>query len=428
MVTKIAVIGSENFMKQLLHVAHQVEEIEIEPYIYSHPKESLEIMKHLKPCDVIFFSGALPYYISKDMTEQLRVPNIYLQQDETALASSLLSIFYHENVKPERISIDLTNASFVTNVFADIGISSSSNVMDYQNMLPNMLKIEEITEFHASRYKLGMVDLALTSVHAVYDKLIEIGVPAKRMIDTTKSIIQGLRDAKAKAQLVKSHLATVAACVVSFLSSQNVKLELLNEFSRHVNGSFRQITDTSYILYTTRGDIEMLMKTDVIHSVFAQSKGAIALGFGYGSSVKEAEQHAKIAGNFARNNEFESCCYILTDDKQLLGPFPKEQKVYSLKNNHPQLVKIAKDTKLSPANLSKIIQFSRSRAELQFTAADLSDYLQVTRRTAERILKKLVEHKYAIVCGEEMPYQKGRPRTLYEFKLPVYALQTKPQV
>lgn len=421
MVTKIAVIGSKNFMKQLLGVAHEIEEIEIEPYMYSHPKESLEIIKHLKPCDVIFFSGAIPYYISKDMIEQLRIPNLYLQQDETALASSLLSILYHENVKPERVSIDLTNASFVTNVFADIGIFSTSNIMDYKNMPQNMmLEVEEITEFHASRYKLGMVDFALTSIHAVYDKLIEIGVPAKRMIDPVKSIIQGLRDAKAKAQLVKSHLATVAACVVSFLSSQNVKLELLNEFSRHVNGSFRKITDTSYILYTTRGDIEMVMKTNVIHGMFAQSQGAIALGFGYGSSVKEAEQHAKIAENFARNNEFESCCYILTNEKQLLGPFPQEQKMYSLKNNHPQLVKVAKDTKLSPANVSKIIQFSQSRAELQFTAADLSDYLQVTRRTAERILKKLVEHKYAIVCGEEMPYQKGRPRTLYELKIPIY--------
>lgn len=423
MVTKIAVIGSKDFTKQLLQVAHQIEEIEIEPYIYSHPKESPEIIRYLKPCDVIFFSGALPYYISKGMTEQLRIPNIYLQQDETALASSLLSILYHENIRPERISIDLMDASFVTNVFTDINISNTPHVMDYQNRLPNMLEVEEITEFHASRYKLKMVDLALTSIHAVYDKLTEMGIPAKRMIDPTKAIIQGLRDAKAKAQLAKSHLATVAACVMSFLSSQNVQSELLSTFSRCVNGSFRKINETSYILYTTRGDIEMLIKTNVIHDIFLQSQGAIALGFGYGSTVKEAEQHAKIAENFARNNELESCCYILTGEKQLLGPFPKEQKMYSLKNNHPQFVKMAKETKLSPANLSKIIQFSQSRSDLQFTAADLSDYLQVTRRTAERILKKLVEHKYAVICGEEMPYQKGRPRTLYELKLPVYSFR-----
>lgn len=427
MVIKIAVIGSKDFIQQVLFISHQMEEIEIEPYMYSHPKESLQIMQYLKPCDVIFFSGALPYYISKEMIEQLRIPNIYLQQDETALASSLLSILYHENIRPERISIDLMDASFVTNVFTDIGVSCTPHVMDYQDMLPNMFGIEEIVQFHFSLYKLGMVDLALTSVHAVYDKLIEIGVPTKRMIDPTKAIIQGVWDAKAKAQMVKSHSATVAVCLMSFLSSQNVQYELLDTFSRRVNGSFRQVDETSYILYTTRGDIEMLMKTNVIHELLVQSQGAVALGFGYGSTVKEAEQHAKVAESFARNNEMESCFYILTDEKELLGPFPKEKKVYSLKNNHPQFVKMAKETKLSPVNLSKIIQFSGSRSSLQFTAADLSDYLQVTRRTAERILKKLVEHDYATICGEEMPYQKGRPRTLYELKLPVYSVHTKPQ-
>ena len=46
-------------------------------------------------------------------------------------------------------------------------------------------------------------------------------------------------------------------------------------------------------------------------------------------------------------------------------------------------MKIAKETKLSPANLSKIIQFSQSHPSLKFTAADLSEYLQVTRRSTE---------------------------------------------
>ena len=114
-----------------------------------------------------------------------------------------------------------------------------------------------------------------------------------------------------------------------------------------------------------------------------------------------------------------SLFYILTSDKDLFGPFPKEQRVQSLKNDNPELMKIAKETKLSPANLSKIIQFSQSHPSLKFTA-DLSEYLQVTRRSTERLLKKLVDYGYAHICGEEMPYQQGRPRALYELNLPLF--------
>lgn len=152
-------------------------------------------------------------------------------------------------------------------------------------------------------------------------------------------------------------------------------------------------------------------------------EGAVSIGFGYGKTVNEAEQNAKIARGFAKNNPIESCFYILTSDKELFGPFPKEQRVQSLKNDNPELMKIAKETKLSPANLSKIIQFSQSHPSLKFTAADLSEYLQVTRRSTERLLKKLVDYRYANICGEEMPYQQGRPRAIYELNLPLYSFQ-----
>ncbi|MDD1368253.1 hypothetical protein PTB13_09285, partial [Bacillus sp. MHSD17] len=51
--------------------------------------------------------------------------------------------------------------------------------------------------------------------------------------------------------------------------------------------------------------------------------------------------------------------------------------------------------------------------------SDLSEYLQVTRRSTERLLKKLVDYGYAHICGEEMPYQQGRPRAIYELNLPL---------
>ena len=67
MMIKIAVVGSKEFMDNLFPIAQKLEGIEIDPYIYLHPAESSELLKCLKPCDVIFFSGALPYYMAKEI-------------------------------------------------------------------------------------------------------------------------------------------------------------------------------------------------------------------------------------------------------------------------------------------------------------------------------------------------------------------------
>ncbi|HHK5534007.1 hypothetical protein BACERE00185_01350 [Bacillus mobilis] len=419
MMIKIAVVGSKEFMETLLPIAHKLEEIEIDPYIYLHPAESSELLTRLKPCDFIFFSGALPYYMAKEIREQLRIPSTYLQQDETTVVSSILSVMYHQGIQPHKISIDLVDRSFITNVFHDIGIKESPQVFDYENMLWSKDEINRVTDFHIAKYQSGEAHLALTSIHAVYDELQKIGIPSERMIDPKQSIIHGLKDAKIKAELAKSHSATVGACMISSLELREDLLEQLDAISKALHGSFKKVDEMTFILYTTRGDIESIIKTNMINTLFASIEGTIAIGFGYGKTVKEAEQNAKIAQSFAKNNPIDYCFYILTSDKELFGPFPKEQRVQSLKNENPELMKIAKETKLSPANLSKIIQFSQSHPSLKFTAADLSEYLQVTRRSTERLLKKLVDYGYAHICGEEMPYQQGRPRAIYELNLPL---------
>ncbi|PHA30806.1 transcriptional regulator [Bacillus wiedmannii] len=419
MMIKIAVVGSKEFMETLLPIAHKLEEIEIDPYIYLHPAESSELLTRLKPCDFIFFSGALPYYMAKEIREQLRIPSTYLQQDETTVVSSILSVMYHQRIQPHKISIDLVDRSFITNVFHDIGIKESPQVFDYEDMLWSKEEINRIMDFHIAKYQSGEAHLALTSIHAVYDELQKIGIPSERMIDPTQSIIHGLKDAKIKAELAKSHSATVGACMISSLELREGLFEQLDAISKELRGSFKKVDEMTFILYTTRGDIESIIKTNMINHLFASIEGTIAIGFGYGKTVKEAEQNAKIAQSFAKNNPIDHCFYILTSDKELFGPFPKEQRVQSLKNDNPELMKIAKETKLSPANLSKIIQFSQSHPSLKFTAADLSEYLQVTRRSTERLLKKLVDYGYAHICGEEMPYQQGRPRAIYEMNLPV---------
>jgi hypothetical protein len=409
--TKIAVIGSREFFTKLLTVALQVPDITIEPYIYQQPQEAAELVRNIKPCDVLFFSGALPYYFSKKHLEDLTIPTLILTQDEIAVASSLLAITHKSNIPFERISIDLFDASNINHVLSECEIRIESlKIMELQKMFEGSFNLDSIVKFHFNFWKQGLTETALTSVHAVYNRLQSLGVPAIRMSDPEISLLRGLQTARHHAALFKSKAAQVA---VGYLSLQDPQQEQITNLAHTLNAYIQPLNQTLFVLYSTRGEIDK----NRLNEFLANWQGTIFTGFGFGSTVKEAEQHAKIALRFAEKELNSKSGYILTEDKELVGPFPYEHKQHSLKNDHPELLQVAKETKLSPSNLSKIIEFGKSRQSRQFTSADLTDYLQVTRRSTERIIKKLVDTGYVKIVGEEMVYHQGRPRAIYELHI-----------
>lgn len=411
---KIAVIGSFEFVERLHTLDLEDNELELNPYVYKEPKEAADLIKELKPCDAIFFSGSLPYYFSKQVLETVNIPALYLVQDEMAVATSLLAIIFTKKIPPERISVDLLDAIYLKNVLDECEINQHPLwVIDYQKLLTSSFDLEELVNFHHSLWKQGKIDIALTSVHAVYNRLNQLGIPVQRMADPRSSLLRGLQEAKNQAALFKSRAAQVA---VGYLSIENHQQDQTNKLGQLLQAYVQEITPSLFVLYSTRGEME----TNRLQDFIERYPDEITIGFGYGATIKEADQNAKIALRFAEKEDTAKCGYILTENKEIVGPFPFETKQHRLKNDNPEFLQIAKQTKLSPANLSKIVEFGRARQSLNFTAADLADYLQVTRRSTERLIKKLVEHGYIKVVGEEMVYHQGRPRALYELNLPIY--------
>jgi hypothetical protein len=143
------------------------------------------------------------------------------------------------------------------------------------------------------------------------------------------------------------------------------------------------------------------------------------MSFGCGETIVDATENAHFALDLIDNKNVHSF-YILDIDKSLHGPFPQSNAKIEMKLYEPALVEMAEKTKLSPANISKLLVFSQTRKSRQFTANDLALNFNVTRRTAERILQRLTQFNYVKIVGEEMTYKQGRPRALYEFNFATY--------
>ncbi|KPL57982.1 hypothetical protein [Rossellomorea vietnamensis] len=416
MKTKIALIGSREFIEHAQSsIALDLNSIELVPYIYDEPQEASKLMKDITPCDAVLFSGALPYFFSEQACRTLSVPVLYLEQDETAVVTSLLYILYHHKIAPDRVSIDLMDRSYIDHVQSDLHLKNPPRyVKDYKECLPHNFNINDYTDFHQQLFQEGKTELALTSIHAVYDRLSELHIPCMRMIDPSKSLIRTIDEAQSQSLLSKRKAGTIAAVRLSVQDWEG-EHERLHELARLMKGTLQENKDApSYTIYSNRGSIEhFLESTDSLEN-------PVLAGFGYGHTAAEAEANAETALSFARKVHPDGCAFILNEDKEMSGPYPDKNKKQHLKNNTPEMLSLAKQLKLSPSNLSKIIQFYKSRSSRDFTAAELSDYMQITRRSTERILKKLVDNGSAKIIGEEMTYAQGRPRAIYELTFPIY--------
>ena len=413
MITRIAVLGSSNFIEHLRQFEHELISIRLDYYIYNTPIEAIDIVSKIKPCDAVFFSGSLPYVYAKEAREKLPVPSHYLRQDETAISTTLLSICFSESKPIQQISIDLIEPRSVNSVLEDI---AETEQHPYMMQIDSGFNLQEVVSFHSKLQKNGETSLAITSIHAVYQELKEKNISVIRMIDPKSSILKGIEETKSMALLAKSQSAKIAVGYIQLNDHASMSEDLLKKISGSIQATAVSTEENLYVLYSTQGDIQEALKSNTLETWFELATSPLYIAFGFGKTVIEATQNARDALPYATENT----AYLITDQKELLGPYPNNQKRVNLKTNEPKLALLAKDTTLSPANLSKVMQFSRFHKSAEFTASDLEIYLQVSRRTTERILKKLVDHGYARIVGEEMTYQQGRPRAIYELNFPTY--------
>ena len=410
MFTKVAVISSRAFKERLTKLAQQITDIELDFYIYKHPAQTPTLLKSVKPCDVLFITGTLPYLYSKPMLENWPIPWTYLKQDEFAVSNTLLAVVANHTIPLHRLSIDVMDSRFVENVLFDI---------DYQHATPF---IHEVTtamdntalfETHLSLWQQQKIDYVITSSHNVYEQLQQANIPSMCILDSSTSILHRLEETKALSRMTKSESAKV---VVGMLETPHGHNEFADAVTSIVHG-IQQPFDKEHVeIYTTMGHLNHALEHQKLEKLIKQAPFDVKMAFGYGQSINEAEQNALYAMQYTKQN---SIC-IIDEHKNLINPLKEKNENLALQIKDPSIMKLAKETQLSPLNISKIIAFNKGRQNTQFTAHDLSEYLQVTRRTTERILKKLVDKDYVRVAGEEMSYQQGRPRTVYILNFAIY--------
>lgn len=411
MALTIAVIGSELFTPRIQELETKFPELRFYYYTYSDSKEAREIVQQLPVVDALFFAGTFPYHYAKDVVERRQIPSYVMRQDEAIITATLLHASWMYQVSATEISIDLTVPALFSEVLNELSSTVESGPV--LQIYPE-ISLDSVLQFHMRAQDAQKTKIAITSIHSVHQALEEAGYKSLYMRELTETLHRAISQTAHLAKLVKSQKAEPAVVLVRNPSESKDLNDALRQF---LKSPWFSHDKTTLQFLTTRKHIEYVLHLFEFRELIERHH--VQVGVGYGLDTLTATRHAEDALGYGDSGTI----FVMDAQKNLTTPFTSEKLVLQL--TQPRQVELAKKMAMSPANLSKVIRFHALHPSNQFTASDLEKFLGLTRRSTERMIKKLVDHQLIVRSGEEMTYQQGRPRTVYTFQLPDYLLESE---
>lgn len=425
MFVKVGYIGSKHSVYKTIELAKGISNIQLRTYTYELPSDVKDLHhKAVRETDVICFSGVVPYYY-RDRTIKTDKPIIITPFHEYMVTASLLTCLLHYAVEVEEISIDLPNKNVLKQIQNDIQFSVQNNfVYDYMWIYDQdtkrELSVDEIVAFHESLYQKKKTKMALTSIHYVYDKLIQKNIPSIYMVDNDRNMKQVLLDAKKTVNHSRLRGGLLSVVYVSIKDGKAIHDSVIQSVTSTIKSMMKMVTmdikdSGTLIFYTTRGTIEERLLSDQdnkwLKSLEEQLKQPFSVGIGYGRHVFEAEENATLALQSAQKCKT-SNGYITTEQKQMIGPFIGETTEEEIRTSGDWILELTKKTKTQMQTIIRFINFMRLNDYQPFTVNELAQYANVTVRTMERFVKRLYEANIIFLYGQEQIHQ-GRPRNVY---------------
>ncbi|TQR21307.1 hypothetical protein [Psychrobacillus vulpis] len=428
MAIRIALIGSEETLQQVQALEDNLENIEVSLIMYQTPEEARTLLHEAKQCDVILFSGELPFYYAKKELAKLNKPALYIPDNELSVALTLLYITNHLKIDYNKLSIDLTDRTFLQEVVKQLNIElASSFIQDYpwlKEETDKVFQIEDVINKHIKLWETKQISYVVTSIHAVYDRLVALNIPCLRLMEPKKNIVDSLIEARNLGILNRAKKSQIAVGAFAFHSKNNKEnfTTELHNIAKTINCSVKKVSPQLFYIYGTRSGIEYLLENKELLDQYFLSlftlESTVSIGFGYGMTIVEAEKNANIALSYSEKNPMDNTLHVVTEEQIVTSPFNNQKNSSLLKSENKEFIKISKELGISVTNLNKMFQFYKTRPVNRFTSSDISDYFGIGKRAAERILKKFADGGYLEIIGEEQPHLSGRPRSIYRLKLP----------
>lgn len=385
--------------------------------------------------DTALFSGKTAMiYTGKRITPT--IPWEYPLRDGSDLLQVLLQIVLSKKYSILNLSIDLINQSLVLNILDEIGIDNTKTHNYFiQNYSYDKNFINLLVAFHEQNYFYKDASCCITGFHSVQKELSHRNIPCFLLKPTVGAIRQIVNKIKLQQKITLSKQSQIVAIAVQIdqpkeysiltedsyqyiIDRTNITREVYT-FAQRIEAAVVEAGVREYLLFSTRYVLEKYTNNyeaiELLNLVSHNTAGTVSLGIGYGNTAQAAKINARLGMQKAAN--YGNTAYLVYADKKIMGPLGTNNNSITDKRNElidANFQKISEKTCISIDTLFQLHTFCQKRNQLQFTSSELAEGLDITRRSANRILNKLLLREYCFEVGKRIAGKSGRPERILQ--------------
>ena len=433
---RIAVVGPDLSVSRILTVARQVRlPVDLLPCIYDHYTESAALLNRCQAsCHAVLFTGETPYEYALHHTAAT-CPWEYLKDQKAEFAYALLKAVQIEKKDISRISLDSHNRRTFSEAFQEIGFSPQNIVTISATDQQSEDYIAQLVEFHRTCYRSGAVTCCVAGMTAVYQQLLQDGIPTIYIERSEDSILSTLQHLMLSTQ--ESISDQIAVLAVEFrtpvepmayqrsslqeLSRRSRLLECLLRFAQSVGAALFQDGSQRCFLVTRERDLadetQNLRAIPLLRQLDEQcAPQSAAIGIGVGKNAAVARQCAELALRQALAIP-ESCAFVYQNGRPLSGPIFSSTENVSEETVDKALLTLSEETGIGIDTLGRLDNILRRYGSQAITSAKLADEYGISIRSMNRILARLEEAGRVTIVGKEAHTGRGRPGRLIKIHL-----------
>ena len=281
--------------------------------------------------------------------------------------------------------------------------------------------IAGLQEFYTEAYRSRKADYIITRMTNMTRELQKNNIPCMGLYPSPDSIREAAEKLLNSLKTMQANDRLPVACLVAAQEHRQETAELLDRFNlenggamvvREQPGRFEIISTNLFLRQITRKYTQSLLGS----YLEAQLEESCRIGCGIGVNVVQAEQNAVTALNEAMRSK-EGGTFIVTETGILRGPLGRcDNETLSIKPDQ-HAVRLARLIGTSATTAQKLLHFVQQQEVVIVSRNDLVSFLNITPRTANRLLNNMVKAGCARLVNTGQTASAGRPIHHYELVL-----------
>lgn len=415
---KVAIVGTSNLTEKIYKVLSREEGLELLIYEEEKISDIIEKSKEIgEAVDGIIFTGVGLYSLAVSRHDYGR-PCVYASRNIASIANVFFQLYEdYGGFEDLRIGIDTVEEIDLLDFFEEYRI----RVKNYKLQAYEYPEEEiDFIERYRDQYKKGEIDCVITASGYVYKKLVEEGIPSYSLMASNGEIREAYESLRM--EIERSDLEDKAALVQVFeikdesyqLATREEKEEMkdiLQLYCRELEGMFNLIDDKELIVLSSRKSATTKENLRSLSRIVGESEKLgihLAVGIGEGETLYQAEENARNAVRRSKLDQGTSIFFY--DGSRVVGPVFEEGQMEYTTDVNKDYTELVEKIGISYQYIEKIDSVKKKLGRDDFTSKELSELLLISERTANRLLKKVIESGYGEEVGKEVSLGVGRPR------------------